>query len=37
LQLENMHGDIKDDRRETFKRLNLVEQRVSKLEAHPHA
>jgi hypothetical protein len=22
LQLENMHADIKDDRRETFKRLN---------------
>jgi len=36
LQLENMHTDIKDDRRETFKRLNEVEQRVSKLEAHPH-
>jgi hypothetical protein len=37
LQLENNAHDIKDDRRETFKRLNLVEQRVSKLEAHPHA
>jgi hypothetical protein len=36
LQLEVMHADIKDDRRETFKRLNEVEQRVSKLEAHPH-
>jgi hypothetical protein len=31
-----MHADIKDDRRETFKRLGEVEQRVSKLEAHPH-
>jgi hypothetical protein len=37
LQLEAMHIDIKDDRRETYTRLNLVEQRVSKLEAHPHA
>jgi hypothetical protein len=37
LQLEVMHTDIKDDRRETFKRLNEVEQRVSKLEAHPHS
>jgi hypothetical protein len=36
LQLEVMHADIKDDRRETFKRLGEVEQRVSKLEAHPH-
>ena len=35
LQLEVMHGDIKDDRRETFKRLGEVEQRVSKLEAAP--
>jgi hypothetical protein len=35
LQLEIMHSDIKDDRRETFKRLNEMEQRVSKLEAHP--
>jgi hypothetical protein len=24
-----------DDRRETYTRLNSVEQRVSKLEAHP--
>jgi hypothetical protein len=36
LQLEAMHDDIRDDRRETYTRLNLVEQRVSKLEAHPH-
>ena len=34
LQLEAMHSDIKDDRRETYTRLNSVEQRVSKLEAH---
>jgi len=27
-----MHVDIKDDRRETYTRLNAVEQRVSKLE-----
>mgnify|MGYP003630448771 CR=1 FL=1 len=32
LQLEAMHIDIKDDRRETYNRLNAVEQRVSKLE-----
>jgi hypothetical protein len=31
-QLEAMHVDIKDDRRETYTRLNAVEQRVSKLE-----
>jgi len=37
LQLEAMHVDIKDDRRETYTRLNAVEQRVSKLEAHPRA
>jgi hypothetical protein len=35
LQLEAMHADIKDDRRETYTRLNSVEQRVSKLEAQP--
>jgi hypothetical protein len=34
-QLEAMHSDIKDDRRETFSRLNSVEQRVSKLEVRP--
>jgi hypothetical protein len=32
LQLEAMHADIKDDRRETYTRLSGVEQRVSKLE-----
>jgi len=32
-QLEVLHTDIKDDRRETFSRLNGVEQRVTKLEA----
>lgn len=37
LQLEAMHADIKDDRRETYTRLNSIEQRVSKLEAHPHS
>ena len=36
LQLEAMHDDIRDDRRKTYTHLNLVEQRVSKLEAHPH-
>jgi hypothetical protein len=31
-QLEVLHTDIKSDRKETFARLNTVEQRVSKLE-----
>ena len=31
-QLEVLHTDIKDDRKETFTRLNSVEQRVTKLE-----
>ena len=35
-QLEVLHNDIKDDRKETFMRLSTVEQRVSKLEAYPH-
>jgi len=34
-QLEVLHTDIKDDRKETFTRLSGVEQRVSKLEARP--
>jgi ribosomal protein S11 len=34
-QLEVLHTDIKDDRKETFRRLNYVEQRVTKLEAVP--
>jgi hypothetical protein len=34
-QLEAMHSDIRDDRRETYTRLNSVEQRVSKLEGTP--
>lgn len=33
-QLEGLHSDIKEDRRETFGRIGQVEQRVSKLEAH---
>ena len=32
-QLQILHTDIKDERKETFSRLNGVEQRVSKLEA----
>jgi hypothetical protein len=32
-QLDVLHTDIKEDRKETFTRLNTVEQRVSKLEA----
>jgi hypothetical protein len=34
-QLEVLHSDIKEDRKETFGRLSTVEQRVSKLEARP--
>jgi len=34
-QLEVLHQDIKEDRKETFSRLGNVEQRVSKLEAKP--
>jgi hypothetical protein len=34
-QLEVLHSDIKEDRKETFMRLSGVEQRVSKLEARP--
>jgi len=33
IQLQILHTDIKDERKETFGRLNGVEQRVSKLEA----
>ena len=35
-QLEVLHNDIKEDRKETFTRLNGVEQRVTMLEARPH-
>ena len=34
-QLEILHTDIKEDRREAFQRLGEVEQRVAKLEANP--
>lgn len=34
-QLEVLHTDIKEDRKETFTRLNSVEQRVTKLEVRP--
>ena len=34
-QLEQMHTDMKEAQRETYGRLNTVEQRVSKLEARP--
>ena len=34
-QLEVLHSDMKEDRKETFGRLSTVEQRVSKLEARP--
>ncbi len=33
-RLEELHIDIKADRRETYGRLNAVEQRIAKLEAH---
>jgi hypothetical protein len=32
-QLEVLHTDIKEDRKEMFQRLSLTEQRISKLEA----
>ena len=35
-QLEILHLDIKEDRKETFSRLSGVEQRVATLEARPH-
>jgi hypothetical protein len=34
-QLEVLHIDIKEDRKEMFGRLTTVEQRVSKLEVMP--
>lgn len=34
-QLEVLHADMKEDRKETFGRMSAVEQRVSKLEARP--
>jgi ribosomal protein S11 len=34
-QLEVLHNDIKDDRKEFFTRLSRVEQRVTKIEARP--
>jgi hypothetical protein len=33
-RLETLHVDIKADRCETYTHLNLIEQRVAKLEAH---
>jgi hypothetical protein len=35
-RLEELHVDIKADRKETFGRLNSVEQRVAALEARMH-
>lgn len=34
LRLEELHVDIKADRKETYNRINSLEQRVAKLEAH---
>ena len=36
-QLTVIHTDMRDANRETFTRLNSVEQRVSKLEAQPRS
>jgi hypothetical protein len=36
-QLEVIHTDMREANRETYTRLNSVEQRVSKLEAHPRS
>lgn len=33
IRLEELHVDIKADRKETYQRLNGLEQRVAKLEA----
>lgn len=33
LRLEELHVDIKADRKETYQRINGLEQRVAKLEA----
>jgi hypothetical protein len=32
-QLEILHQDMKEDRRETYERIGSVEQRLSRLEA----
>lgn len=34
LRLEELHVDIKADRKETYHRINSLEQRVAKLEVH---
>ena len=34
-RLDDLHADMKEDRKEYFSRLSNVEQRVSKLEAKP--
>jgi len=36
-QLEQMHADMKEDRKETYGRLSTVEQRLSKLEAQRYS
>jgi len=33
-RLEELHVDIRADRKETFGRLGIAEQRIAKLEAH---
>lgn len=35
-QLEALHNDMKEDRKEIYGRLGSIELRVTKLEVHPH-
>ena len=35
-QLEALHNDMKEDRKEIYGRLGTIELRVTKLEVHPH-
>jgi flagellar hook-associated protein FlgK len=35
LRLEELYVDIKADRKETYQRVNSLEQRVAKIEATP--
>jgi len=35
-QLEALHNDMKEDRKEIYGRLGGIELRVTKLEVHPH-
>lgn len=35
-QIEALHNDMKEDRKEIYGRLGSIELRVTKLEVHPH-